>query len=152
MVECRLIWKAENNGLYSVKSAYRLCMEELVDVSLLRRPGYWSGIWRLKVPPKIKNLLWRMCRGCLPTRVRLQDKGVQFPISCVSYNGPHEDLAHICFECPFTVQVWCTTGLWNTVYEVFLVKNSAVDAIAELLHQLALEFSQRFAAVLYGAF
>jgi len=105
VVDDRLIWKAEKNGLYSVKSAYRLCMEELVDVSHLRRSGYWSGIWRLKVPPKIKNLLWRTCRGCLPTKVRLQDKGVQCPISCVSCDGLHEDLSHICFECPFTVQV-----------------------------------------------
>jgi ribonuclease HI len=150
VVDDRLIWKAEKNGLYSVKSAYRLCMEELVDVSHLRRPGYWSGIWRLKVPPKIKNLLWRMCRGCLPTRVRLQDKGVQCPTSCVSCDGPHEDLAHICFECPFTVQVWRTTGLWNTVHKVFLEKNSAADAIFELLHQLSQEFSQRFAAVLWS--
>jgi len=124
-------------------------MEELVDVSHLWRPGYWSGIWRLKVPQKINNLLWRMCRGCLPTRVRLQDKGVQCPISCVSCDGPHKDLAHICFECPFTVQVWRTAGLWNTVHKVFLEKNSADDAIFELLHKLSQEFSQRFATVLW---
>jgi len=150
VVDDRLIWKAENNGLYSVKSVYRLCMEELVDVSHLRSPGHCSGIWRLKVPPKIKNLLWRMCRGCLPTRVRLQDKGVQCPVSCVSCDDSYEDLAHICFECPLTVQVWHTTGLWNTVHKVFLEKNSSVDAIFELLHQLSQEFSQRFAAVLWS--
>lgn len=66
-----LIWKAERNGLYSVRSAYRLCVEELIDTTHLRRAGYWSGVWRLKVPPKVKNLIWRICRGCFPTRVRL---------------------------------------------------------------------------------
>jgi len=150
VVDDRLIWKAEKNGLYSVKRADRLCMEELVDVSHLQRSGYWSGIWTLKLPPKIKNLLWRMCCGCLPTRVRLQDKGVQCLISCVSCDGPHEDLAHICFECPFTAQVWRAIDLWNTVHEVFLKKKSAVDAIFELLHQLSQEFSQRFAAILWS--
>jgi hypothetical protein len=35
----RLIWKAEKNGYYLVCSAYRLCVEELVDVSHLRQPG-----------------------------------------------------------------------------------------------------------------
>jgi len=79
VVDDRLIWKAEKNGLYSVKSAYRLCVEELIDVSHLRRPGFWSVIWRLKVTPKVKNLIWRMCRGCLPTRVRLQDKECNVP-------------------------------------------------------------------------
>lgn len=67
----RLVWKAEKRGNYSVKSAYRLCVDELIDTSHLKRPGYWSGIWRLKVPPKVKNLVWRICRGCFPTRARL---------------------------------------------------------------------------------
>jgi len=55
VVEDKLIWKAYRNKLYSVKSAYRFCVEELVETSHLRRIGYWSGIWRLKVPPKVKN-------------------------------------------------------------------------------------------------
>jgi len=51
-VNC-LILKGEKNGHYSVKSAYKLCMEELVDTSHLRRLGYWAGIWKLNAPPKI---------------------------------------------------------------------------------------------------
>ncbi|KEH40829.1 hypothetical protein MTR_1g035970 [Medicago truncatula] len=35
----RLIWKAEKHGKYSPKIAYRLCVEELIDSSHLRRPG-----------------------------------------------------------------------------------------------------------------
>lgn len=61
--EDKLVWKAERNGLYSFKSVYRLCVEVLVDTSHLRQPGSWSNIWRLKVPPKVKKLIWRMCRG-----------------------------------------------------------------------------------------
>jgi hypothetical protein len=53
--------ESKKNGIYSVKSAYRLCMEELVDVSDLRHPGYWAGRWKLNVPPKIKNFIWHMC-------------------------------------------------------------------------------------------
>jgi hypothetical protein len=40
----RLVWKAERNGKYSVKSAYRLCVEELIDTSHLCCPGKWSSI------------------------------------------------------------------------------------------------------------
>jgi len=57
VIHDRLIWKAERNGCYTVRSAYRLCVEELIDVSHLRRPSNWQNIWRLKVPPKVKNLL-----------------------------------------------------------------------------------------------
>lgn len=100
-----LIWKAERNGRYSVRSAYRLCVTELVDSSHLQRPGFWSGIWKLKVPPKVKNLVWCICRGCLPTRVRHFDKGVQCPTNCVSCPSNHEDMSHIFFECPFAIHV-----------------------------------------------
>jgi hypothetical protein len=67
----RLVWKSEKNEQYSVRSAYRVCVEEIVDNSHLQRNGYWCGIWKLKVSPKVRNMMWRVCRECLPTRVRL---------------------------------------------------------------------------------
>jgi hypothetical protein len=79
----KLIWKAEKNGCYSVKSAYRMCIEEIINNDHLRKPGYWSGIWRLKVPPKVKSLVWRICRDCFPTRVKLRSRGVNCPSDCV---------------------------------------------------------------------
>jgi hypothetical protein len=78
-----MVWKAEKNGQYSVRSAYRLCIEDVADNSHLHRIGSWDNIWRLKVPPKVKNLIWRICRGCLPTRARLLDKGENAPLYVV---------------------------------------------------------------------
>ena len=84
----RLIWKAEKNGNYSVRSAYRICIEEVINNDHLRKPGYWSGIWRLKVPPKVKSLVWRICRDCFPTRVKLRSRGVNCPSECVRCEDP----------------------------------------------------------------
>jgi hypothetical protein len=53
----RLIWKTEGNRCYTVRSAYRLCVEGLMDVSHLHCPGSWQNIWLLKVPPNVKNLV-----------------------------------------------------------------------------------------------
>ncbi|MCI04392.1 polynucleotidyl transferase ribonuclease H fold, partial [Trifolium medium] len=78
-------------------------------------------IWKLKVPPKVKNLVWRMCRGCLPTRVRLQDKGV-----------------------------WRMAGLWDEEQAAVTSTNSAIDAIFSLLHDLSSELNQRMAAILWS--
>ena len=39
VVDEKLIWKAKKNDLNSIKSAYILCMEELVVTSHLRRYG-----------------------------------------------------------------------------------------------------------------
>ena len=109
-------------------------VNELVDFSHLHKPGYWAGIWKLKSPPKVKNLIWRMCRGCLPTRVRLLDKGFQCPTQCVSCDSNHEDLAHVFFECPFAVQVWSMACLWREIQDVVASSPSAIETIFTLLH------------------
>ena len=77
----------------------------------------------------MKYLNWRMCRGCFPTRVCLQDKGVQCPTDSVSCNSNYEYLAHNAFECPFAVQVWKMAGLWNEANHAVIITNSAIDAI-----------------------
>ena len=98
ILDNKLIWKEEKNGLYSVKCAYWICVEVLVATSHIRRLGYWYGIWCLNVPPKVKkSLVWRMCRGCIPRRVRLRNKGVKCYTSRVSCDSTHEDLTHIIF-------------------------------------------------------
>jgi len=148
--EDKLVWKAERTGLYSVKSAYRLCVKDLVDSSHLRQTGAWSNIWRLKVPPKVKNLVWRMCRGCLPTRVRLQDKGVNCPTDCVMCEGPSEDLQHTFFYCTFAQQIWLRSGLRGDVQHACDTHNSAGAAIFSLLQVLSCVESQQFAALLWS--
>ncbi|PNX92866.1 hypothetical protein L195_g016009 [Trifolium pratense] len=42
----------------------------------------WNCIWKVHAPPKVKHLLWRICKGCLPTRVRLKERCVPCPLVC----------------------------------------------------------------------
>lgn len=146
----KLTWKVEKSGRYSVRSAYRLCVTELVDLSHLHVPGFWSRIWKLKVPPKVKNLVWRMCRGCLPIRVRLLDKGIQCPTQCVNCDSNHEDFKHIFFECPSVVQVWNLAGLWHDIQLAMTATGSAVDIIFSLLQTLSVTCSQRLATLFWS--
>ncbi|PNY17084.1 G-type lectin S-receptor-like serine/threonine-kinase [Trifolium pratense] len=44
--------------------------------------GKWQQIWQAKIPPKVKNLIWRIGRNVLQTRTRLNSRGVQFPTHC----------------------------------------------------------------------
>ena len=75
VVEDKLIWKKEKVEHYTVKNAYRLCLEEIVDDSYLHQPGQWTVIRKLKGPSKVKkNLNWQICRGCLPIRARLKER------------------------------------------------------------------------------
>lgn len=110
----------------------------------------WSGIWKLKVPPKIRNLVWRMCRGVLPTRMQLQDKGVQCPMNCVSCDSTQEDVQHLFFACPLAVQTWRMTGLWSHIVTVSSTDVSATQIIFNLVETLPAEQKQLFATMLWS--
>jgi len=91
-----------------------------------------------------------MCRGCLPTRVRLQDKGVQCMLSCVTCDAPSEDLNHVFFDFSFAVQVWHQSGLWDVIQHVLSLTTTTAGAIFHLLHELSRENSQRFTATIWS--
>ena len=58
-----LYWAREQDGVYSMKSGYKsICEdarnEEASASNSAAATDLWSGIWKLKVPGKIKHLLW----------------------------------------------------------------------------------------------
>ncbi|MCH98726.1 putative reverse transcriptase, partial [Trifolium medium] len=66
-----LVWKEEQNGVYSVKTGYKLLMHTQSERGSRGMEGDWCSLWKIRALPKAKHLLWRICRDCLPTRVRL---------------------------------------------------------------------------------
>ncbi|XP_058742674.1 uncharacterized protein LOC131615213 [Vicia villosa] len=116
--EDRVFWNLEKNGIFSVRSAYRYCVNEAIDTSHLRINKNWDLIWNMKIPPRVKNFLWRLCRNCVPTRTRLIDKGVGCPDSCVIYGNGYENNNHLYFQCPKSIVYWEKVGLWQTIQQL----------------------------------
>ena len=54
-----------------MKSAYRVVMAHLSTTLPNHNLAMWKNIWSIKLPPKVKNFLWRVCSHCLPTKDRL---------------------------------------------------------------------------------
>ncbi|XP_060968799.1 uncharacterized protein LOC133036276 [Cannabis sativa] len=80
-------WSFETFGGYPVRSAYRALQRKF---------------WYLKLPPKVKNLLWRALTNCLPTLVSLQTKRVHVYSICSLCNVAPETTFHIMADCSFT--------------------------------------------------
>ena len=80
--EDTIVWAATPNGLFTVRSAYRLAMEEVrssnrgssSDPSKIRR--FWKRLWKLQVPHKVRHFAWRACRDILPTKENLFRRGI----------------------------------------------------------------------------
>jgi ribonuclease HI len=130
--EDRLVWNFENHGSYTVKSGYNNYIKwKAVDDSL-RMEGEWNSIWNITAPPKTKHLLWRICRGCLPTRVRLRERHVPCPNACPFCDSHEEDERHILFNCMESNQVWIEAGLRNVIDHRLLLFNDVRSLVFDI--------------------
>lgn len=142
--------KKKSNGEYSVRSAYRMCMNELLYTSHFKVEGAWDLIWKLKVPPRIKSLLWRICRNCLPTRTRLRDKGVNCAAVSALCNVDEEDIVHLIFKCPGSRNIW---SMWSPSYYVnhlFDQHQDVKDIIFRILHVLSNDDASMFGCIIWS--
>jgi hypothetical protein len=107
----RLIWLGTKSGLFSVRSAYHLCMElhqkSKGDCSNpVKRDGYWQDIWSLKAPNSVKMFLWRASRNILPTKSNLFLKRVVDSKTCPCCLIEDEDVLHALWSCPAAQDIW----------------------------------------------
>ncbi|CAJ2643912.1 unnamed protein product [Trifolium pratense] len=113
--EDKLVWFDDLHGQYSVKSGYNLMLNCTGAVEGLTSHSDWKTLWKIQAPPKAKHLLWRICKGCLPTRIRLQERRVPCLLSCSLCDLSNEDDWHILFECNDSVQARQTAGLDHVI-------------------------------------
>jgi len=146
----RLVWTKENDGEYSVRSAYKMCMQELLDVNHFKAQGNWDLIWKLKVPPKVKNFIWRVCRNTLPTRLRLKEKGVNCDPTCALCNLTEEDSFHIFFRCPGSCNIWSMCDFFNTENNVINQGQENASVIFQLLQVLNGDEAALFCCILWS--
>uniref|UniRef100_A0A803P267 Reverse transcriptase domain-containing protein n=1 Tax=Cannabis sativa TaxID=3483 RepID=A0A803P267_CANSA len=99
-------WHFELSGTYSVKSAFHLLQKEKGAWDTVEASKFWNELWRLKIPPKIKNLIWRRRTNCLPTKVQLITKRVQVDSLCPVCDSHNETIMHVLAFCPIAAQCW----------------------------------------------
>ncbi|KAH9767472.1 reverse transcriptase domain-containing protein [Citrus sinensis] len=66
-------WLPDAKGIYTVRSCYKW-------MDIISEPpgsGVWSKIWKLAVPAKIKNFLWRAVANVVPTADNLLSRRVE---------------------------------------------------------------------------
>ncbi|XP_058759792.1 uncharacterized protein LOC131633093 [Vicia villosa] len=66
-------------------------------------------------PPRVKHLLWRICRGCLPSRIRLRQHYVQCTPECPVCEDMDEEDWHVFFGCSTIIQCWRAAGLSSII-------------------------------------
>ena len=67
--------------------------------------GFWSSIWKLQVPGKLKHFLWRACTNSLPTIINLMKRRVLSDPVCHLCGQYLEDTMHAQWGCEAVKQV-----------------------------------------------
>lgn len=109
--EDRLYWTGTHKGNFSVRSAYHMAKEGFeVDMgSCSNREtnrGLWKKIWASRVPPTVKNFLWKACDNILATKENLFKKHVTNDPMCLVCKLEAETVSDILWVCPSTRDVW----------------------------------------------
>lgn len=71
-------WHYEKNGLFSVRSAYRMLVATRVrreawlentsgSSSMAGEERSWKSLWKIQVPGKVRMFLWRLSKHSIPT-------------------------------------------------------------------------------------
>ncbi|KAK8697718.1 hypothetical protein V6N13_113856 [Hibiscus sabdariffa] len=69
----KLNWVHYKARIFSVKKLTQLMLNDGLEVPIFD----YNRIWKLKVPPKIKNLLWVLKIDMLPTKIFLSLRGLE---------------------------------------------------------------------------
>ncbi|CAL0333597.1 unnamed protein product [Lupinus luteus] len=105
------IWKNEKDGVYSVRNAYHLLLNEVANID----SSFYKRLWRCNVPSEIKCLVWKMSLDGVPTLSNLKRRGVvRSPSSsnCQLRGLEEESVDHLFFHCSFSYGVWQGIYSW----------------------------------------
>uniref|UniRef100_A0A803QIZ4 Reverse transcriptase domain-containing protein n=1 Tax=Cannabis sativa TaxID=3483 RepID=A0A803QIZ4_CANSA len=103
-------WSNDSKGCFTVKSAYNLLQDDKHLHSGPNNSGFWRKLWQLKIPPKVKNFLWRASNDCLPTCLNLVIKHVNIDSRCPVCKLYTETVVHALISCPFAHSYWTKLG------------------------------------------
>nr|GMC81691.1 uncharacterized protein LOC109176397 [Ipomoea batatas] len=103
-------WRKDLKGLYSVRNGYRELYGEAIQPDSCNFKS-WNQLWRLKIPPKIKNFIWRCARNILPVKTVLLQRRVEIPPDCPLCHKEVESRSHLFLDCEFSKPVWDNTIL-----------------------------------------
>ncbi|KAK1647773.1 hypothetical protein QYE76_065578 [Lolium multiflorum] len=103
----RVAWHYETNGLFSVKSAYRLAFSlkhQLRDStsSSTNTDGdrsLWNCVWKAEVPPKVRVFGWRLATDTLATKNNKFNRNLEVCSRCSICGVAEEDAYHAAVKC-----------------------------------------------------
>lgn len=75
--------------------------------------GVCKHLWGIKVPNKVRSLLWRACKNALPVKTNLVRRNVLAEDICDHCKQMPEDMIHAIWLCYGDLGVWESDLAWD---------------------------------------
>ena len=103
-------WEVERNGNFSVRSAYKILstsMRHSYEPSSSGAAGnaLWNKLWKISVPPRVRDFWWRVIRGFVPCNSVLLTRHIEKAPFC-DLCGKEETITHALFDCTWARLFW----------------------------------------------
>ncbi|XP_057446150.1 uncharacterized protein LOC130738229 [Lotus japonicus] len=116
-IEDDVFWPDTEDGFYSAKSGYcfirnqenRLAASSSTSHEV--SAGFWKQFWQLETQPRVKELMWRLCRGVAPVRANLSSRGLDIDTLYPLCGLEPESLVHAFFTCCHVAPFWFASSL-----------------------------------------
>jgi hypothetical protein len=120
-----LAWQPEMNGIFTVRSAYRLGLKFQTQgkergASSAAPEGdkpVWRKIWQCQVPEKVRIFAWKAVSNGLATEDNKLRRHMKVSGRCRICDHELEDVDHALFRCPHA------QGLWEAMAQVWQLPN-----------------------------
>ena len=101
------LFKHSESGEYKVKKAYQIIQQSACSsvISSERPFGIphhrWKIIWKVKLPMKILNFIWKLLQDSLPVLSVLNNRGIVTPTCCLMCDQDDETINYLFLLCSF---------------------------------------------------
>ena len=107
--EDEVLWHYDKRGNYSVNSGYQLVLRMKFSYSTSCPEAsnqYWSALWSLELPEKLKIFMWRASNNLLPLAENLWKMKVVEKPTCKQCKISVETISHALLECKAVRKIW----------------------------------------------
>lgn len=75
----------------------------------------WCSLWRVKIPPKVKHFVWRICREVFPTRSNLRRRHMVIGDTCPWCDQVPESTLHLVIYYSKAQACWMSLGMLDVM-------------------------------------
>ncbi|KAL2933318.1 hypothetical protein RDABS01_016437 [Bienertia sinuspersici] len=93
------------DGVFRVRDAYSLAMEDKFVSSSNGNDPLWGKIWKLDIPPKACMFIWHACSDILPHNSNLALRHIREDKECMRCGQPESTL-HFLRDCSWVKEIW----------------------------------------------